>query len=91
MKSLIMLATRLGAPHRRQEQERHEHQVEEDHEEREVLGHERAQHAALGQPEPQEEQVRALPLAQRRPRIAGENSSAASAMRKRFRPSTPSL
>ncbi len=54
-------------PHPHDEVEGDQHQVEEGDEQGQVLSAERAQHGALGQPEVEVEQPRALPLAQRGP------------------------
>jgi hypothetical protein len=63
-------ARALRPPDPRQEQERQQHQVEEQDEERQVLGHQRAEHGALGQAEEEEELPRRAPLSPRRPHDA---------------------
>ncbi len=57
-------ASRFRSPAADQEVERDQHQVEERHEQREVLGEERAEHRRLGEHEEEPEQLRALPCAQ---------------------------
>ena len=49
-----------AAPAADQEVERHQHQVEEDDEQRQVLRHERAEHGGLGQRQVEEEEPRAV-------------------------------
>ena len=63
----------VGPPHQREEVERHEHQVEEDDEEREVLREERAHDAALREAHQQRVEPGALGrlVAQRRPQRGG--------------------
>ena len=73
MKSLIIAAMRSGrCPSRRQEEERHEHEVEEDDEQREVLGQSAPSTAGLGEAQPEEEQARALPVALPAHSVAGD-------------------
>jgi hypothetical protein len=55
-----------AAPASDQEVEGHQHQVEEHDEERQVLRHEDTQDRRLGQRQPEEEEARALALAERR-------------------------
>src|SRR5204863_5686534 len=54
------------APDPRQEDERDQHEVEEGDEQREVLRRQRPEHRGLGQPDPEEERARALPLLEAR-------------------------
>ena len=56
---------RAGAAHPGQEVERDQHQVEEHDEQRQVLSAEGAEHGALGEPEMEVEDARAVPLAER--------------------------
>jgi hypothetical protein len=53
------------APAADQEVERHQHQVEEDDEERQVLRHEGAEHGGLGEREVEEEEARTVLLRER--------------------------
>ena len=76
MTILIAAAHAVAAPpHSDQEVERHQHQVEEEDEQREVLREERAEHGGLGERHVEVEQPRALRLAaQRRPQRARANT-----------------
>ncbi len=66
MTNLVVAWTRRrAAPRADQEVERHQHQVEEEDEQREVLGAEGAEDGRLGEHQVEEEEARAVPFAQR--------------------------
>ena len=80
------------APLADDEVERHQHQVEEQDEQRQVLGHERAEHGGLAEREVEAKSPRVAPAAARSSHRAEANDDhAVSGISHRFRPSTPSL